>query len=524
MTSATEHPRQVDLAHEPPFRLAGLAVTPALRQAVRDDGVSEVVEPRVMQVLVALVRADGQILSRDDLTQRCWEGRVVGEDAINRVIGRLRRLAEGLGEGRFRIETITKVGYRLIADAEEARARPAPPAPVPATASARPSRRLILGGLGGGAAALAAGGLWLARSDDDDAPPPSIAPAIAQGLIALRQVTGDGNSQALALFEQATTAEPDYARGWGLVAYVYAVESHTRSLEQAQAMRDRARAAIDRALALDPDEAYAVAATSLLLPFLGRWREREALLRRTVATEPDSDVLLNNLASLLGGTGRVREAAALLDRAVAVAPPSPSLRYNHVVALWSAGRLVEADRAMAQAFALFPRHYAVWFSRLYMLMYSGRATEALQMGEARDGWPPGQDATQIAWVLDVARALRSRDPVDAERVMASLFDWARQGTGLAENAMQFAAALGRVDEAFAVTDAYYFGRGFAVADIRFPVGQGTHSRREDRRTWPLFSPSMASLRRDPRFARLTDELGLERYWRDSGTRPDYRAG
>ena len=44
-----------------------------------------------MQVLVALAAADGAIVGRDDLTRRCWEGRVVGEDAINRVISRLRR-------------------------------------------------------------------------------------------------------------------------------------------------------------------------------------------------------------------------------------------------------------------------------------------------------------------------------------------------------------------------------------------------------------------------------------------------
>ncbi|MDF7777621.1 winged helix-turn-helix domain-containing protein, partial [Sphingomonas sp. AOB5] len=122
---------RIDLAHEPELRLGRLAVRPALRQIARDahDGVGgaeEVVEPRVMQVLVALAREPGAILSREDLTASCWEGRVVGEDAINRVISRLRRVAEGIDEGDFRIETITKVGYRLI-PAEGA----ATPAPLP---------------------------------------------------------------------------------------------------------------------------------------------------------------------------------------------------------------------------------------------------------------------------------------------------------------------------------------------------------------------------------------------------------
>jgi adenylate cyclase len=104
---------RISLAHEAPLRVGPLTIDPPLRQVVHDDGREEVVEPRVMQVLVALVRAQGGIVSRDDLLMSCWHGVVVGEDAINRVMGRVRRLAEGIGEGAFKLETITKVGYRL---------------------------------------------------------------------------------------------------------------------------------------------------------------------------------------------------------------------------------------------------------------------------------------------------------------------------------------------------------------------------------------------------------------------------
>lgn len=72
-------------------------------------------EPRVMQVLVVLVEADGAVVSRDDLVQRCWEGRAVSEDAINRCIGQLRRLAKSGDEPCFTIECIPRVGYRLLA-------------------------------------------------------------------------------------------------------------------------------------------------------------------------------------------------------------------------------------------------------------------------------------------------------------------------------------------------------------------------------------------------------------------------
>jgi TolB-like protein len=64
-------------------------------------------------VLVALARAEGCVLSRDDLIARCWDDMVVGDDAINRVIGKIRRLAECRDAG-FLIETVARVGYRLV--------------------------------------------------------------------------------------------------------------------------------------------------------------------------------------------------------------------------------------------------------------------------------------------------------------------------------------------------------------------------------------------------------------------------
>jgi adenylate cyclase len=102
----------IHLAREGPFRLGALTIEPSRRRVVHNDGREEILEPRVMQVLVALAKADGQILSRDELIASCWAGMVVSEDALHRVVNRLRRLAETFAE--FRIETIKKVGYRLV--------------------------------------------------------------------------------------------------------------------------------------------------------------------------------------------------------------------------------------------------------------------------------------------------------------------------------------------------------------------------------------------------------------------------
>jgi adenylate cyclase len=108
--TADETPTVIDLAHEPRFGLGGVEVRPSTRELLA-EGQSEALEPRVMQVLVALARQRGQVVSRDSLIASCWGGRAVGEDAISRCIQAIRKLAEA--HGGFTITTVARVGYRL---------------------------------------------------------------------------------------------------------------------------------------------------------------------------------------------------------------------------------------------------------------------------------------------------------------------------------------------------------------------------------------------------------------------------
>lgn len=101
------------LANLPPFAVGPLSVEPALRNIRGPNGREAVIEPLVMQVLIALAGAYPAPSSRDDLVAACWNRRIVGDDAVNRVISNLRRqLAFVAGDG-VAIETIAKVGYRL---------------------------------------------------------------------------------------------------------------------------------------------------------------------------------------------------------------------------------------------------------------------------------------------------------------------------------------------------------------------------------------------------------------------------
>lgn len=106
----------IDLAQEADFELGLLRVRPA-RCEVEWNGVSQTLQRRVMQVLVALARAHGSVVSQNDLVARCWRGLSVSDDAIYRCISKLRKLAADYPDQPFSIEAIPGVGYRLTSAA-----------------------------------------------------------------------------------------------------------------------------------------------------------------------------------------------------------------------------------------------------------------------------------------------------------------------------------------------------------------------------------------------------------------------
>src|SRR3954451_213266 len=96
---------RIDLAETPDFDLGGLRVSPARREVRMDDERREL-EPKVAQVLVALAAARSEVLSRDRLIEQCWDGRIVGDDALNRCIVALRHLAKQFSPEPFVIDTV----------------------------------------------------------------------------------------------------------------------------------------------------------------------------------------------------------------------------------------------------------------------------------------------------------------------------------------------------------------------------------------------------------------------------------
>ena len=115
------------------------------------------IEPKAMEVLMALAVRAGRVVSREDLLAAVWPGVVVGDEALTQSIIKLRRALGDNPRSPTYIETISKRGYRLIAPVGVARVLPAP---------RRSKWRTLAAATGVAALAAVAVFLWIA-------PPPA---------------------------------------------------------------------------------------------------------------------------------------------------------------------------------------------------------------------------------------------------------------------------------------------------------------------------------------------------------------
>jgi DNA-binding winged helix-turn-helix (wHTH) protein len=104
---------QINLADMPDFDLGGLRVSPAHR-LVGENGHQKELEPKIIQVLVAIASARPEEVSRDRPIQHCWNGRTVGDDALNRCIVALRQQAREFSPSPLPSKTVLRVGYSLV--------------------------------------------------------------------------------------------------------------------------------------------------------------------------------------------------------------------------------------------------------------------------------------------------------------------------------------------------------------------------------------------------------------------------
>lgn len=613
----------IDLAQEADFDLGSLRVRPA-KCEVEWNGASQILQRRVMQVLVALAHARGSVISQNDLVMRCWRGLSVSDDAIFRCISKLRKLAAGYVDAPYAIETIPGVGYRLtssgLADdpavepaaSRKGRSRFRPlvaaaallvlvamgaalwmfqgraPDQHPLRVAVQPFETLSDSGearslarripsevvdalgdsqiesvlAGGRAENEAAPGLnvtgilradghnmivdvriengatraaiWstefkrdsreasdlplevaarvadvvnmanFARSANPPLTDDSALTALLHTTEMIRDAHGGDWAPMLEKAQSVVARHPEFSFGHSVLASAYAEAADSIGVPaHAQAMRDAARREASLTLRLDPEDAGAYAVLWAIEP-LYNYRAREAILLRgiKVAKHPKEPLgaLYSYQGTLLSSVGRLREALSfqLIARATDEwgPPKTVKLALNYA----NVGNLPAARGWLQKGIQRWPNHSAVRAARLYIAGFCEQPADGLAIIDAIDaGTPQGEDQTTIWRTFIQARAAHSGQVTGA--TIQKIREAAADGKISRETEIMMLAGLGETKRAVAAAN---LALDHQQLDPRF-----------------LFAPVMRDVRRDAGFVGLASRMGLIKYWRETGKRPDF---
>jgi class 3 adenylate cyclase/TolB-like protein/Flp pilus assembly protein TadD len=189
-----------------------------------------------------------------------------------------------------------------------------------------------------------------------------------QGRSHADRFTAEDAQTGIDYYTKAVELDPEFALAWACLARAYADQA-AYAWAPAKEAFERARAAAERSLQLNPDQAEGHAALGLCRLANDRnWRGAEASFRRALELAPGSVLVLRHAAILAACLGRNDESIALLQRAVTLDPLSvPAQRLLGQRCLY-AGLLADAENAFQKTLDLNPRggftHYWLGMSQL----------------------------------------------------------------------------------------------------------------------------------------------------------------
>lgn len=285
-------------------------------------GVPVPLAPKAQDMLVALVRRAGMLVSKRELLDAVWPDTAVEEGILAVHISALRKALDA-GRDSDVIETVSRAGYRFTA-------------PVRRTA---PKRRSI--------ALRWPLGVLPAQ--------PAVSDLIGQGRVHLLSASRSDVPKAVAAFRSATELDPDYAPAHAGLALACCAQAELR-LEPADEAYTQARAAALRALAMDSSNAEAQVALGTVL-FLSDWNWSGArrCLERALEIDPGHTEgwllygrLLEGLGDLEGGLAAKQKA---LER-----NPSAAVHLQIALSHWNARRYDEVIAWSERSLAIDPNH------------------------------------------------------------------------------------------------------------------------------------------------------------------------
>jgi TolB-like protein len=291
---------------------------------------------------------------------------------------------------------------------------------------------------------------------------------------------------AIKHFEQAVSLDPDFALAYAGLGYAWLLIPEYSTTVDRKLSKDSAKAAIARALELDPE-------LSAGLAFMGwskmvheyDWQAAERLLRRALVNQASNSDALHWLSHVLSWQGRHDEAINIARQAVEVDPYSPLMTMNLAYILMDDGRYDETARYRDITLQLRPDYTELWRNTWLTFMRAGQfenATEALvnyAVGTGRDV----DEARKLGRILE-----HSNQTGEMAQFPAQLLANLSIGT---ENLGQVYAAGGDAES--------------ALAEIRVALDERAGSRSVlSMKINPLYD----FIRDDPRFIELMQEANL----------------
>src|ERR1700750_105570 len=88
------------------------------QQELRRSGEAVHIEPQVFDLIVHLVRNHDRIVSKDELIETIWNGRIISEAALSSRINGARRALGDNGTDQVFIRTLHKRGFRFVGDVQ----------------------------------------------------------------------------------------------------------------------------------------------------------------------------------------------------------------------------------------------------------------------------------------------------------------------------------------------------------------------------------------------------------------------
>jgi TolB-like protein/Tfp pilus assembly protein PilF len=184
----------------------------------------------------------------------------------------------------------------------------------------------------------------------------------------------DNLDQALALLDEATKRDPNFAPAWTYKAYVYGVygaySSEEDNLAHSKTWTKEGQQAAQRALQLDTESGDALAATGVFDFYNFKLVEAFESFDRALELEPDNANVLDTVVQHLLATGYYEQSERLSEKSVAIDPLLATYRNIQAATYGFLGEDHQAITAFKKSIELDPSLFFPYVNLL--LFYSGK--------------------------------------------------------------------------------------------------------------------------------------------------------